>query len=140
MAGKKQSSFVLDREACLFCAANPNCLNLLKGGSAKPKIYTLSSIRKVIRKMDSGVMWNSLEQAVGLSCYPEDASFFAMCGSLRQAANALSPARANFEEEKLQVIAVARILNCTIITRDTSTSSSSMLQISARFAVKTYPL
>jgi hypothetical protein len=133
-ASKTPPSFVLDREACLGCAQKPSVLQPIVLIS-NPVLYTPSCIRKVIRKLDSGTLWGQLENSVGITCYNEDPAFFEMCGSLRDAANALSSSRANFEEEKLHVIAIARLLECTIITGDTSLSSSSMASISARFAV-----
>lgn len=133
--GNKPSEFVLDREACLKCAADPKALNAV--GVSTAKLYTPSCIRKLIRKLDSGGAWTGLETNLGLLCYPEDAEFFKMCGSLRDVTNALSPVRANFEEEKLHIIAVARILDCVVISGDSSTSSSSIVAIAQRFSVVT---
>jgi hypothetical protein len=129
--------YVLDREACLGCGKDPGLIKpVLK---SKSILYTPSCVRKVIRKLDSGDVWNRLE-AIGIRCYEEGPDFFVMCGSLRDAANALSASRANFEEEKLHIIAVARMLNCPIISGDKSTSSSSMREISVRFAVTLIPI
>lgn len=79
MGGRKTPpSYVLDREACLRSATEPNSLNQIIGPGYRPALYTLSCIRKVVRKLDSGSVWGLLESRVGITCYSEDAGFFEM--------------------------------------------------------------